>query len=230
MPKSGGRSGTGSRGPPTRKPDLQTPRAWAGYYRWTEKRPPRELLVQALNHVDWERRVGRGPRTAIDLGFGAGNDTLELLRRGWTVLAIDQQPSAVKFLTRRVPPAHRARLTCLVAPMEGLELPPADLVYASFSLPFCAPHAFPALWKEIRSAIRPGGHFAGQLFGNLDQWHARSTMTFVDEPRVRRLARGLRTELLRETVEEGRSLLGPKHWHYFDLILGQPPARRHRHR
>ncbi len=164
----------------------------------------------------------------MDLGFGAGNDTLELLRRGWNVLAIDQQASAADFLARRVPPAHRPRLTCLIAPMEGLKLPPADLIYASFSLPFCRPADFPALWASIRTALRPGGHFAGQLFGEKDEWHGDRPLTFVNAERVRRLARGLRVELLRETVEEGMSFAGPKHWHFFDLILGKPPVRRHR--
>jgi len=193
-------------------------RRWAAYYRWTANRPPRELLLRTLDHLEWEGRSRKG-RQAIDLGYGAGNDTLELLRRGWTVVAIDGQSEAARFLTRRVPARLRGRLTCLVAPMEGLELPPADLVYASFSLPFCAPERFPQLWSSIRSAIRPGGHFAGQLFGVNDEWRGERPFSFHSVQDVRRLARGFRIELLRETVEDGMSFDGRKHWHFFDLIL-----------
>lgn len=196
---------------------------WQGYYRWTARRPPRELLLLTLNHIGWERRPRR-PRTAIEIGFGAGNDTRELLRRGWRVLAIDQEEAAARFLARRVPPRYRGALTTLVAPVQGLELPPADLVYASFSLPFCPPERFPRLWASIRRSLKPGGHFAGQLFGDQDEWVGQRPLTFHRREQVVRLARGLRTELLRETVEEGMSFDGPKHWHFFDMVLEKPRA------
>jgi len=199
---------------------------WAGYYRCTSKRPPRDLLLQVLNHVAWEGTKKRS-RTAIDLGFGAGTDTLELLRRGWRVLAIDQQASAARFLARRVPSRLRQSLTTLVAPMEGLELPPADLIYASFSLPFCTPSHFSKLWSNIRVAIRPGGHFAGQLFGDRDEWKGERHLSFHSLKQVRGLAKGLKIELLRETVEDGMSYGGPKQWHFFDIILGKPPMSSH---
>lgn len=202
-----------------------TSKRWAGYYRWTSKRPPRELLLQVLNHVEWEGGARRR-RTAVEIGFGAGNDTLELLRRGWSVLAIDREEVAARFLERRVPPGLRRSLTTVVAPMEGLEVPSADLVYASFSLPFCQPSRFPALWSSLRRAIRPGGHFAGQLFGEHDQWHGSDQLSFHSAREAKALSRGLRLELFRETVEDGRSFRGPKHWHFFDLILGRHPARR----
>lgn len=209
-----------------RRKFTDSPKAWSGYYRWTSKRPPRELLTHVLNHVEWERKSRRGG-TAVDLGCGAGNDSLELLRRGWKVLAIDGQAGAAKFLGARVPPRFRRSLTCLVARMEDLELPPADLVYASFSLPFCSPGRFPELWSRIRRAIRPGGHFAGQLFGDRDEWNGSRPMSFHSARQVRQLSRGFKIEMLRETVEDGMSYGGPKQWHFFDLVLGKPPFESH---
>ena len=203
------------------------PPDWRGYYRWTSKRPPRDLLLQLLRHLEWEGKSGRG-RTAIELGFGAGTDSLELLRRGWRVLAVDGQEAAAGFLARRVLDRWRSRLTVLVAPMEGLALPKADLVYASFSLPFCDPKEFPALWAKIRLALRPGGHFAGQLFGDRDAWAGERPFSFHSRRQVAQLVNGWRVEMLRETVEEGRSYEGPKHWHFFDLILEKPRDGRAR--
>jgi tellurite methyltransferase len=199
-----------------------TPSArWLGCYRWTAGRPPRELLLRALDHVAWESK-SRAGKTAIDLGCGAGNDTLELLRRGWRVLAIDQQPAALKFVARRIPNRWKSRVTLLAAPMEGLSLPRADLVYASFSLPFCAPEQFGHLWKTIQGALSPGGHFAGQLFGDRDEWCGKRPLTFHSVRQVRALARGYHVELFREIEEEGRSFEGPKHWHYFEVVLEKP--------
>jgi tellurite methyltransferase len=225
MPQPSSRA-LGSSALVTRAADAGSAASWTRYYRWTAKRPPRELLLQTLNHIAWEGRRGRS-RTAVDLGFGAGTDTLELVKRGWNVVAIDGQKAAARFLARRIPRGLDGSLTCLVAPMEGLELPTADLVYASFSLPFCAPSSFPALWSTIRRSLRPGGHFAGQLFGDADDWRGERPMSFHSVRQVRQLARGFKVELLRECVEDGMAFSGPKHWHYFDLILGKPPMARH---
>jgi tellurite methyltransferase len=206
----------------TRHPGVDAEgRRWLAYYRWTAHRPPRELLLKALDKIESERRPRRG-RTAVDLGFGSGTDTLELLRRGWRVLAVDGQAVAAQFLARRVPARWRSRLTIVVDRLEELELPRTDLVYAGFSLPFCAPDRFPALWTTIREAVRVRGHFAGQLFGDRDAWHSERPMSFHSRREVVRLSRGWKVELLRETDEDGQSFSGPKQWHFFDLILEKP--------
>ena len=64
---------------------------WGDYYRVTSGRPPRELLRQTL--LRFPRSDG-SPRLAIDLGCGAGIETMALLEQGWHVLAIDQQQEA----------------------------------------------------------------------------------------------------------------------------------------
>lgn len=194
---------------------------WAGYYRWTSKRPPRELLTRLLGSLEREGHLSATP-SAIEIGFGAGNDTLELLRHGWTVLAIDGQPAAADLLRSRVPESDRPRLTILVSPMEDATLPLADLVYASFSLPFCPPERFPGLWTNIRRSVRPGGYFAGQFFGERDEWRSDGRMTFRTEPQVRDLLRGWEIQMLRETLEQGQAYTGPKRWHIFDVIAQKP--------
>jgi SAM-dependent methyltransferase len=137
-------------------------------------------------------------------------------------VAIDAEKDAAQFLADRVPPRARRFLTQVVSPMEGIELPCADLIYASYPLPFCPPDKFPGVWSEIRRALRPGGHFAGQLFGDRDEWNGKRPLTFHSLRQVRALIRGYKVELLRESVEEGRSFEGPKHWHFYDLILEKP--------
>ena len=51
---------------------------WTDYYRENEGREPRALLLEVLGSFE---RAGE----AVDLGCGAGIDTLAMLERGWQV-------------------------------------------------------------------------------------------------------------------------------------------------
>jgi tellurite methyltransferase len=188
---------------------------WVDYYDEQGDREPRDLLLQALDSFDAEGHVG----VAVDLGAGQGFETAELLRRGWEVLAIDAEPDGIRRLLERV--GEEPRLTTLVSPMQDATLPPADLVHASFSLPFCPPASFPGLWDRIRSAIRPGGRFTGELFGDRDTWAStESHMTFFDAAGARALFDGFDVESFVEEEEDDEEM--PKHWHVFHVIARQP--------
>jgi len=191
---------------------------WTGYYDGQGDREPRDLLLQALRSFEAEGRVG----VAVDLGAGQGFETAELLRRGWEVLAIDAQEEGIRRLRERVPDEHADRLRTLVSPMQVPELPRADLVHASFSLPFCPPQAFPDLWERIRSALTPGGRIVGELFGDRDSWASDPDMTFHDASAARARFDGLELESFVEEEEDGEAFSGPKHWHVFHVIARRP--------
>ena len=170
---------------------------WVAYYDEQGEREPREQLLDVLDRFDREGRVG----DAVDLGCGQGIETMELLRRGWRVVAIDAEPDGIRRLRERA--GAEPRLTAIVSPMQEVELPETDLLHASFSLQFCPPGAFPALWDRIRRSLRPGGRFAGQLFGERDTWAStESEMTFFDEPSARALLDGLDVETFFEHEDD----------------------------
>jgi tellurite methyltransferase len=193
---------------------------WSAYYRAVSNRPPRETLVEALALFDAE--VSPRERFAIDLGCGIGSDTFELLRRGWRVLAIDGEQEAIEQVRLGVPPDATGRLEAQVTTFEAFaeaELPAADLVNASFSLPFCPPPVFDRLWGRIVAALRPGGRFAGHLFGPNDSWAVRPEMNFHSRAQVERLLDGFEVEQLREMDEDGATATGEaKHWHVFWIV------------
>ncbi len=197
---------------------------WPGYYRATAGREPRPLFREALAGFAGAPAAGR---QAIDLGCGDGTESLALLAGGWRVLALDREPAAVDTLLARVPAAHRPFLETRVAPFEaaGPLLPPADFLYAGYSLPFCRPAAFAALWQALVGALRPGGRFAGHLFGRRDSWAANPHMTFFTRAQVQSLLEGLAVKKLVETEEDGNSFDGPKHWHIFEIIADRAAAK-----
>jgi len=190
--------------------------AWTNYYANTEGRPPRPTLLRAL--AGFEK-----PGFAVDLGCGDGRDTIELLRRGWSVLAIDAAPEGIRRLAARPDLPPNARLETRCARFEETEWPEADLVNASFTLFFSEPGGFPALWEKILRSLKPGGRFAGQLLGTRDSWAGKPRMVAFDRPSLDRLLRGLVVEQLEEEETDSVTPIGEtKHWHIFHLVLKKP--------
>jgi SAM-dependent methyltransferase len=198
-------------------------RDWAAYYRKTGERPPRETLLLALDRFDAEPVAGGEPRLAVDLGCGGGRDVVELLRRGWRVLAIDAEAAAIDHLRGRADIAPDAPLDTQVARFEDAVWPAADLVNSSFALPLCPPDRFDAVWARILASLKPGGRFSGQLYGMRDSWVGRPGMVFVDRDRLDALLAGLDIEMLDEEEENSTTPRGePKHWHVYHIVARKP--------
>jgi tellurite methyltransferase len=189
---------------------------WVDYYDDQGDREPRELLLDVLD------AFGEGGREAVDLGCGQGIDTVAMLERGWRVFAVDAEPEGIRRLLQRVPPRLAGALRTEVAPMEDVELPPADLVWAAFSLFFCPPDRFAGLWAKVRDAMCPGARFAGQILGDRDSWASKSEISAFARVDAERLLDGLEIERLDEQEEDGEACSGPKHWHYFDVVARRP--------
>jgi len=193
------------------------PRNWKLYYRETLNSPPTPTLGLAIWLFEAET-LHEKKRFAIDLGCGAGRDTVELLRRGWTVLAIDKQPQAMK-LTNSAARKYQRNLRMRLASFEEITLPRCDLVNASWCLPFCSPQNFDSLWKKITVSIRPEGRFSGHLFGIHDGWIDDPGMTFHTTVQVRKRLRGFQTELFLEKEWNGKTASGKrKHWHVYAIV------------
>lgn len=222
---------------------------WPGYFEAVANKPARETLVKALELFEKEvaakpRRAGAGggakPRelAAVDIGCGEGRDTRELLSRAgpvrWSVMAADGSGKGLAILEASIKRGDRGRVLISQCVMEDLPrayaggvrvggrarvLRRVDLVNASFSLPFCKPAALPKVWVWIDGLIRPGGRFAGQVFGDRDTWaYARKT-TGIPRKRLDEMFRGFVFEELREEEKDDRTTMGElKHWHVYHIV------------
>jgi SAM-dependent methyltransferase len=191
---------------------------WSDFYDAVAKRPPRDTLLKALAKFDMGAPTDQ---FAIDLGCGSGTDTREMLRRGWTVLAIDREAEGIQRLCMSIPDDQAYRLVTRVVAFEKIsDLPECDFVNASFSLPFCAPACFDGLWHCIVRALRPRGRFAGTLFGTRDSWvSSERMMTFKTRADVDAMLAPFVIEDFIEDERDGNTATGePKHWHIFHIV------------
>ncbi|MFO1085947.1 MAG: class I SAM-dependent methyltransferase [Reyranellaceae bacterium] len=193
----------------------ERPTGWAEYYDKLRDRPPRRTLLAALDRF--------GPATsdslAVDLGCGDGRDVIEMLHRGWRVVAVDAEPEALRRLQTRPLPAG-SDLTPIVARFEDVPLPLGlRLVNSSFAMPLCQPDDFHRLWQRIREALPVGGRFSGQWYGPRDSWLGRPGMTFVSREEVLDLLTGFDLEMFEEEEADGVTPRGnAKHWHIFHIV------------
>ncbi|MCA9302625.1 MAG: class I SAM-dependent methyltransferase [Phycisphaerales bacterium] len=197
-----------------------TTRDWTAYFDRTAGMPPRETLIDALDafgEID-----PANPPLAVDLGCGIGRDTGELLSRGWRVIAQDSSTEGLERI--RTDPVFSAaigtgRLQIMECAFEDFTPPPCDLLNASFSLPFCPPPCFEDFWLRIDHAIRPGGYFCGQLFGDRDDWSILEDRTHLTrEQALSRFQNYVLHSFREEDRPSNHTGEAHKHWHIFHII------------
>lgn len=202
--------------PPLGAQDFSERSDWSGYFGAVVGKGARETLLFALDAFAAE---GVTEGLAVDIAAGEGRDTLELLRRGWRVVATDSHPEAFEHLWPRVPAAAKADLTTEQVSFEKMQIPTCDLINASYALPFCAPEHFARLWERVVTAIRPGGRLAGQFFGQEDSWASLPGRTHHDEEEILRMLVGFQIEMMQEEVSDDTpEVRNPKHWQLFHVV------------
>ena len=196
----------------TRRPGA----AWRRYYETTGARPPRRALVFALDRFDAERPASK---RAVDLGCGNGRDTVAMLARGWRVLAIDAEPTAIAGLRARRGLPGRARLETRVARFEETRWGACSLVNSGFALPLAPPAGFAAMWPRLVASLTPGGRLSCQLFGDRDGWVGDRSITFHTRAEVEALLTPFEVELFDEEETDSVTPRGSlRHWHLFHIV------------
>lgn len=196
---------------------------WKIYYKKTKKITiPRRTVVKAIE-LFRDRKTLNDSQFAIDLGCGAGIDSIELLRNKWSVLAIDSQANAISTLLNSCPQSLKSKLATKIATFETIShLPLCQLINASFSLPFLKREFFYPFWNIILNTLPPKGLFSGTFFGVKDDWYSNKDldMTFLTRKEFDNLFLPFKILWFDEKEHYGVDASGSylKYWHQYLVV------------
>ena len=158
------------------------------------------------------------PSNAIDLGSGAGRDTIALIKKGWNVLAIDKEDTE-EIIRKHLTDEEQKKMKFLNAKFGRMDIPKTKLIVANYSLSFSKRELFNEIWKKIDDSIIKGGYFVGTLFGKNDSWaKGKNDMTFFDNNNINEMFKEFKIIKYEEIEKDKKTALGQdKHWHIFDI-------------
>lgn len=126
------------------------------YYKNTENALPNIIIRKFI-----EMKIK--PSNAIDLGCGAGRNTIYLIKNGWNVLSIDKEDTG-KFISGKLNEEEIKRFRFVRQDFENIELEKNNLLVANFSIPFCKKDCFNELWNKITNSILKERILCGKFF------------------------------------------------------------------
>ena len=182
------------------------------YYKNTQNDLPHKNV---LEFIDLKNKAGK----AIDIGCGAGRDTVYLIKNGWHVIAIDKE-NTKQIMTNQLNDEELNRLTFIQSEFENIKLEKNNLIIANYSIPFCNKNKFQEFWHKIIDSIEENGYFVGNFFGKNDEWNTqKSSMTFFSRKTVEELFNNFEILKFEEEEKDAKTGLGiMKHWHTYNII------------
>ena len=116
------------------------------YYENTENALPHPMVKKIID-------MDIKPTNAIDLGCGAGRDTIYLIKNGWKVLAIDRENNE-SIIENKLENEEVQNLTFSCQNFEDIKLENNNLLVSNFSIPFCNKTCFNNFWNKITDSIQ----------------------------------------------------------------------------
>lgn len=118
------------------------------YYENTQDALPHKNIC---DFIKIENKSGN----AIDIGCGAGRDTVFLIKNGWNVIAIDREDTK-DLIQAKLDNGELKKFKFECQNFENISLEENDLVVSNFSIPFCSKNYFSEFWNKIVDSITSG--------------------------------------------------------------------------
>lgn len=182
------------------------------YYNITKNAKPH---LNVLNFLNFNVLPGK----AVDLGCGAGRDTIELLKNNWKVLSIDKEDteSIIREQLNQKESENFKFEKCFFGEMN---LPKVNLIVANFSLPFSKKEFFNDIWKNITNSLSNERLFCWKfLWKKRYMAETKENIIFLTEQEVKALFSNFELIQFSEIEKDATIASGEKkHWLVYDII------------
>lgn len=113
-----------------------------------------ENTKNAMPHDNIKKFIEMNTRNgnAIDLGCGAGRDTIFLIKNNWNVIAIDREDTK-DIIEVSLNAEELKKFKFVQQDFENIQLDKNDLIVSNFSIPFCNKNHFNDFWLKIVNSI-----------------------------------------------------------------------------
>jgi len=120
---------------------------------WGDEAPDKRAAILGKLYRLIEKRLPPGPGKALDLGSGNGKVVAMLLKRGYSVTAVDVDPEVVQCLAKRFPGVRvmRADLSRPLPLRREEDFHVVTMIYTAQSLP-------PGVLQDLLASLRPVIH------------------------------------------------------------------------
>lgn len=186
---------------------------WATLNAHAAGRPARRLVSKAIAAAGGDRAAG----VVLDLGAGAGADSLQFARRGWTVHAYDADDTIASRLVEndRMTGSVNFHHTDIT---DVEEFPSAQIVYSTYTLGLLGADGLATTWPKLVDALPRGGVIAVDFFGVNDSWADRPDIATLTLEEIDAKFRGFQVIDRSVRDEDGRFLADKKHWHVITTL------------
>lgn len=186
---------------------------WATLNVHAAGRPARRLVSKAITAAGGDRARG----VVLDIGAGAGADSLQFARRGWTVHAYDADDTLASRLVENERMSgsvqfHHTDIT------DVEQFPAAQIVYSTYTLGLLGRDGLAATWPRLVKALPRGGVMAVDMFGVNDSWADRGDIATFSYEEIDEMFRGFHVIDRSVRDEDGRFLADKKHWHVITTL------------
>ncbi|MCD4713079.1 MAG: YdeI/OmpD-associated family protein [Clostridiales bacterium] len=187
------------------------------YQEKSKNKEPAELAKNLLLFIPPHSKI-------LDLGAGAGTDSRFLVDNGHSVTAIDRETTVISEVMESHGGLYSQSISVVKGDFYDMSLPDCDVIYANYSLPFCATSDFLVKWLNLESQVKVGTIVAYIFFGKNDDWkNSTEKFTFHSKEDVESLLD--QYEILHiEGKEYNGSSMKPsgeiveKHWNIIEVI------------
>ncbi len=187
------------------------------YQEKSKNKEPAELAKKLLPFIPPHLKI-------LDLGAGAGKDSRFFVDNGHSVTAIDRETTVISEAMENQDGLYSQSISVIKGDFYNMSLSNCDVIYANYSLPFCATSDFPLKWLNLDSQVKVGTIVAYIFFGKNDDWkNSTEKFTFHSKEDVKNLLDQYEILHIEDKKYNGSSMrpsgeIVEKHWNIIELI------------